>query len=52
VFLHVEPIPAVRGEVDPADERDAAVDHGELLMVTVKRSLLRVERDPDPGIPV
>jgi hypothetical protein len=52
VFLDVEPIPAVRGEVDPADEGDAAVDHGELLMVTVERSLLRVERDPDAGIPL
>ena len=40
----VEAIAAERGQVDPADERDLAVDDHELLVVAMHRALVGVER--------
>ena len=45
----VEPVPGHRGQVDPADEGDLAVDDHELLVMTVQRPLARVERDVNAG---
>ena len=39
----VEAVACERGEIDPADERDAVVDDHELLVVAVHRPLLGVE---------
>ena len=47
VVARVEPVAAERGQVDPADERDLAVDDHELLVVAVHRPLAGVERDRD-----
>ena len=43
MVVRVEPVARLRGEVDPADERDAVVDDDRLLVMAVHRPLLRVE---------
>ena len=48
VLLGVEPIAGVVGQIDAADERELAVDHDRLLVVTVERMLARVGLAPDP----
>ena len=48
VCAGVEAIAAVVGQVDPADERDPAVDHDRLLVMAVERVLPRVGLAPDP----
>ena len=45
----VEPIAAVVGHVDAADERDLAVDNDGLLVVAVERMLARIGLAADPG---
>ncbi len=40
-------VAGLRGEIDPADERDAVVDHDRLLVVAVQRPFLRIERALD-----
>ena len=47
VIVRVEPVPAQRRQVDPADEGRLVVDDDELLVVTVERPLLRVEAHRD-----
>ena len=44
----VEPIAAVVGHVDTADERDLAVDNDGLLVVAVERMLARIGLAADP----
>ena len=48
MFAGVKAVAAERGEVDPTDERDLAVDDDELLVVAVHRALVRVERALHP----
>ncbi len=43
VITRVKPVAAKRGEVDPADERDLAVDDDQLLVMAVHRTLMSVE---------
>ena len=47
VRARVEAVTTERRQVDAADERDAVVHEHELLVVTVHRSLLRVEPEAD-----
>ena len=50
VAARVVAVSAEVGHVDPADERDLAVDHDRLLVVAVERVLARVGLDADPGL--
>src|SRR5947208_5723743 len=43
----VEAIAAKRRQIDPADERDAAVDDHDLLVMAVHRALVRIEGADD-----
>ena len=45
----VEPVAALRGQVDAADERHAIVDDDDFLVVAVQRTLVGVERALDVG---
>ena len=45
----VEAVAGVVGQVDPADERELAVDHDRLLVVAVERVLPRVGLAADAG---
>ena len=48
MLVRVEPVAAERCEIEAADVGDAIVDDDELLVMTVHRPLLRVERHLDP----
>ena len=50
VLLGVVAVAGVVGQVDPADERQLAVDHDRLLVVAVERVLARVAVGLDPGV--
>jgi hypothetical protein len=38
------------GQVDAADKRDLVIDHDELLVVAVHRTLMRVQRSLGPRL--
>ena len=44
-------VAGVVGEVDPADERDLAVDHDRLLVMAVERVLARIGLAADARVP-
>ena len=46
----VVPVSRLRGQVDAADECHLVVDHDGLLVVTVQRPFLGIERALDPGV--
>jgi hypothetical protein len=48
VGIRVEPVARLGGQIDAADERNMVVDHGDLLVVAMQGSLLRVRNRLDP----
>ena len=45
----VETVPAERGQIDAPDERDLAIHDRQLLVMTMHRPLMRIERALHPG---
>ena len=50
MVIRVEPVAGLGGQVDPADERDAVVDHDRLLVVAMERPLFRIELELDARV--
>ena len=51
VLVRVIPVAGFGGQIDPADEGDAIVDHDRLLVMAVERAFLVVERALDLRVP-